>query len=97
MKISTITLLAGFTLGLIATPLFAADSQPNDAEMMAKMMELAQPGEQHKLLAQLAGDWTDEVKMWMAPGQPPLVSTGTCTRKAIVGGHYFAADFKGTM
>lgn len=97
MKKAQIALLAVLLPACTAVPIFAADSPPNDAEMMAKMAELAQPNENHKLLGQLAGDWTNVVKMWMAPGQPPLVSTGTCTRKAIMGGRYFAADFRGNM
>src|SRR6187401_3171827 len=41
-----------------------AGAQPS-AEEMQKMMELGKPGENHKQLAQLAGDWTYTVKMWM--------------------------------
>ncbi len=90
------------TLAILATALFAPqlraeDAQPNEAEMMAKMVELGKPNEHHQQLAQLAGDWTDEIKMWMAPGQPPLVSTGTCTRKPIMDGRFFEGDFKSTM
>ena len=47
-----------------------ASPQMSDAEMMAKMTELAKLNENHKLLAQLAGTWTYTVKMWMAPDAP---------------------------
>ena len=74
----------------------SASAHPTAAEMQ-EMMELTKLNENHQLLAELAGDWTNEVKMWMAPGAPPLVSKGTCSRKAIMGGRYFVADFKGTI
>ncbi len=68
-----------------------------DAEMMKQMMELSKLNENHKLLADLAGSWTNEVKMWMAPGAPPMVSKGTAMRKPIMGGRFFTADYDGSM
>ena len=59
------------------------------------MMAMAQPGENHKLLATMAGDWTYTVKMWMDPKAPPTESHGTSTRKAIMGGRFFIADHSG--
>ncbi len=64
---------------------------------MKQMMELAKLNENHKLLAQLAGTWTSDVTMWMAPGAPAMKSKGTVVREPIMGGRYFAADFTGTM
>jgi uncharacterized protein DUF1579 len=72
-------------------------AQPNEAEMMKQMMELAKPGENHKLLASLAGTWSYNVTMWMNPGAPPSKSTGTAVRKAIMGGRYFTFDVAGKM
>ncbi len=65
--------------------------------MMAQMMELGKPGENHKQLAQLAGEWTYTVKMWMDPTAPPTESKGTSTRKAIMDGRFFIADAKGSI
>ncbi len=70
---------------------------PSHEEMMARMMELGTPGEQHKLLAEMAGDWTYSLKMWMDPSAPPQESKGTSTRKAIMDGRYFIAEHKGTF
>jgi hypothetical protein len=72
-------------------------AQPNEAEMMKQMMELAKPGENHKLLATLAGTWSYDVTMWMNPGAPPTKSTGTAVRKAIMDGRYFSLDVAGKM
>ena len=80
----------------------AGSGQMTEADMkkmMAQMMELAKPGENHKLLAGLAGSWTYTVKMWMNPdpNAKPEVSKGTATRKAALDGHYFLVDVSGKM
>jgi hypothetical protein len=74
-----------------------AAAQPNEAEMMKQMMELAKTGENHKLLAGMAGTWTYTVKMWMNPSAPPASSTGSAVIKAIMDGRYFVGDFTGKM
>ena len=74
-----------------------ATGAPDDKEMMAKMMELAKPGENHKLLGEMAGNWNYKIKFWMAPDAPPNESSGTAVRKAIFGGRYYQLDVKGTM
>lgn len=77
----------------------SAGAQPNESEMMAKMMELAKPSENHKLLANMAGTWNYTVKMWMNPDPqaPPMTSKGIATRKPIMGGRYFQMDVTGHM
>ena len=63
--------------------------------MMQMMMENGKLNENHKLLAEMAGEWTYTVKMWMAPGQPPSESKGTMSRKAVMGGRFFMAEANG--
>ncbi len=75
-----------------------ADAQPpggNDPQMMATMMEMAKPGENHKMLEGLAGKWTYAVKWWMRPDAPPMESTGTCSTKTVMGGRYVISRHKG--
>lgn len=62
---------------------------------MKQMMELAKLNENHKLLAELAGDWDYTVKMWMDPDQPPSESKGKATRKSIMDGRFFTLDVEG--
>ncbi len=64
---------------------------------MAKMMALANPGENHKLLAQLDGKWKFTMKFWMAPGMPPSESDGTSVRKPEMSGRYFLTDATGKV
>ena len=77
----------------------AASGSPNQAEMMAKMMELAKLGENHKLLADMAGKWTYNIKMWMNPDPqaPPKESTGNAVVKPVMEGRYFIGDYTGKM
>lgn len=72
--------------------------QQSEAEMMAKMAELAAPGEHHQQLAALAGSWTYTVKMAMNPGESLAeMGHGTALRKSIMGGRYFTMDVSGKM
>ncbi|MEN3370792.1 MAG: hypothetical protein V7609_2935 [Verrucomicrobiota bacterium] len=74
----------------------AAPSAEEMKKMMEQMMELGKPGENHKLLAEMAGSWTYTMKMMMDPTTgKPSESKGTATRKAIFDGRYFTFDVSG--
>src|ERR1035437_1082075 len=80
------------TSPVVATsPVAAPTGQPSEADMMKQMMEMSKLSENHKLIASMAGSWTYTVKMWMNPdpAAPPSQSTGTATRKPLMGGRYF--------
>jgi len=64
---------------------------------MKQMMELSKLNENHKLLASLAGTWSYNVQMWMAPGAPPSKSAGTSTTRSIMDGRYFVTNVTGHM
>jgi hypothetical protein len=68
-------------------------------KMMAQMVELGKPGDNHKVLADMVGSWNYTVKMWMdpTPGAKPEESKGTAVRKSIMGGRYFVTDVSGQM
>jgi Protein of unknown function (DUF1579) len=82
-----------------AAPAKPADAKPDDAQMMAMMMDLAKPGENHKILEESVGSWTYTTKFWMSPdtNTPPMESSGTAVTKPIMGGRYFQTDHKGKM
>jgi hypothetical protein len=61
------------------------------------MMAAGTPGEQHKLLAKGAGEWTGKVTMWMYPDAEPMKSDCTWTVTPIMDGRYFKAEIKGDM
>jgi hypothetical protein len=81
----------------VATSPAAASGSPSEAEMMKQMMELSKLNENHKLLASLAGTWSYNIQMWMAPGAPPSKSSGTSVTKSIMDGRYFVTDVTGHM
>jgi hypothetical protein len=66
-------------------------------EQMATMMKNITPGEAHKQLGKLAGDWTMTSRMFMVPGQPPVESPGTMHAETILGGRYVQSTWKGSM
>src|SRR6266540_6556560 len=77
----------------------APGGQPNPQEMMKQMMEMSKLNENHKLLADMNGNWNYTIKFWMNPdpNAPPQQSKGTATRKSVLGGRYFEMDVSGKM
>jgi hypothetical protein len=114
MKTPTALITILFAI-LIATPSFAQTSgqspaavtssaaapsgQPNMQEMMKQMMEYAKLNENHKLLADLDGNWTYTIKTWMNPdpNAKPEESKGTAVRKSIMNGRFSTLDVTGKM
>ena len=56
--------------------------------MMEAYQRAATPGAQHASLAKMAGEYTLTIKMFGEPGTEPEVSTGTASRRMILGGRY---------
>src|SRR5438477_8881171 len=100
MKLKTWTLVCSIALSMALSadepkkP--AAMSDQQKAEMEA-MMKAATPGEMHKKLDSTVGDWNAKVSMWMAPGMKPQVSSGTATRKWVLGKRYVEERFSGNF
>ena len=112
LKIAIGTIAAALVAAFLTAPVFAQESspnpavaappaagQPNEAEMMKQMMELAKLNENHKLLTDSVGTWNYTVKMWMNgdPSSKPEESKGTATRKAIMDGRFVVMDVTGKM
>jgi hypothetical protein len=84
------------------SPATSPTGQPSAEDMqkmMTQMMELGKPGENHKLLADLVGNWTYTIKMWMNPdpNAKPEESKGTAVRKSMFEGRFFVMDVTGKM
>jgi hypothetical protein len=62
--------------------------------MMAAYMELAKPGEEHKLLESLVGTWNMDGKMWMQPEAEPMAFKGESVNKMILGGRFLLTESK---
>jgi hypothetical protein len=84
------------------SPVTSPGGQPTAEDMqkmMTQMMELSKPGENHKLLTDLAGAWTYTIKMWMNPdpNAKPEEYKGTAVRKSMMDGRYSVIDVTGKM
>ena len=64
------------------------------ANDMDACMQHAKVREQHRMLAPFAGRWHAEVKMWMGPGEP-MVMTGTMTNTLDLGGLFLRHEYTG--
>ncbi len=101
---SRLNRIAGVCLAgaLWAAPLLAHDPKEkapamDEKAMMEAFAKMAAVGENHTLLAGMAGEWTSVTKMWMAPGQPPQESPGTTVNTMIMGGRYLHSVHKSTV
>ncbi|HNQ22289.1 MAG TPA: DUF1579 family protein [Phycisphaerae bacterium] len=53
------------------------------------------PGEEHKLLNQMAGPWKTKVRYRMSPDTPAVDSEGTATRRWVLGNRFLLEEFDG--
>ena len=73
-------------------------SSPNEAEMSKQRMELSKPGENHKLLAMIAGTWNFTGRHFPVdpgPNKKPIEVKGSLVRKSLWDGRYFISESTG--
>jgi len=101
MKNLITLLLAGFIFSVAGiSGTLAADetTMPGmDAAAMQEMMKLGSPGENHKILEPMVGEWTHVVRWWMQPDMEPQESTGTNVNTWIMGGRFLQQETHGIM
>jgi hypothetical protein len=91
-----------FAVCCAAMILAAMTVSPQDPAEMEKMFadaiaKYGAPAAEHEMLAQRAGHWTAEAKMWMAPGAPPEVHSGVADMQMVMGGRFLMQSFKMTF
>jgi hypothetical protein len=73
-----------------------AQQRSDTSGNMPASTRLALPGEQHRWLNPLVGNWLVEMLVWPAPGAAPIVSKEmTATRSWILGGRYLREELSG--
>ena len=85
---------------LLAAPVLAQDPPKMSPEELAAMQAYQQagtPGPQHAGLALTAGEYTVTIKSWNAPGAPPTESTGSASRKVLLGGRVVSEEMSSSM
>ena len=90
----------GFAADAKTQPAKAPDAARSPSPDEMKWMDWMQknvPGDAHKLLASCVGEWNLEVKSWMDPKAPPMVSKATSSVKLILDGRYLQETSTGTM
>jgi hypothetical protein len=94
-------LAATVLVAVTATLAFADDPKPKSAAQqqaeMDAMMKAATPGDAHKKLSPMAGSWTADVKMWMAPGAPPAAGSGAAENSWALDGRWLEQRFTGNF
>jgi hypothetical protein len=67
-------------------------AQPDEAAMMAKMMEYATPGKPHAMFAAAAGEWEQSYRMRWNPKEDWQETKGTGVAKTLLGGRYLMEE-----
>ena len=88
---------AAFTLADEPKAKKASAAPMDEKAAMEAMTKASTPGESHKKLEALAGKWDVKVSSWMAPGKPPMESTGKSEAKMTLGGRFLEEHFEGTF
>jgi Protein of unknown function (DUF1579) len=68
-----------------------------DPKAMEAMTKAAMPGDMHKMLGELVGEWDFVNNFRMAPEGPEMSSNGTATHTSLYEGRYIQVDMKGDM
>ena len=88
---------------LVLAPAALAQDKPaggmskEQLAMMEAMQKAGTPGENHKLLASMTGDWAFVNRMWMDPAGPPTESNGTASYMMLMDGRFLVGHYQGTM
>ena len=80
-------------IGLISIPVFAQEMDQN--AMMEAWQKSMTPGPEHKMLADMVGQWDADISMWMDPSQPPETTKGTAEYESIFDGRYIVGKYSG--
>lgn len=85
----SLALAVVFAGGLVAQDI------PSPEQMMEIMTKYATPGDHHKHLEWMVGTWTTKSTFWMAPGVPPMESTGKARHNSMLGGRFIHVTYQG--
>lgn len=86
--------VAAASLCLIAGGLIASqpEGMPDMSQMMDMIKQASAPGENHKVLETMAGEWTMTAKFLMDPSAPPEVSIGKSKNRMVLGGRHLMSE-----
>jgi|ERR1041384_838184 hypothetical protein len=79
---------------LSSTVVSQQKTESEKAKLAAASLALSQPGPEHKQLEAMVGMWDDEIKVWFAPGKPPMKFKGTRQNRMVLGGRFLLSESK---
>lgn len=82
---------------LIAATATATAAQEMTPEQMKAYEEISKPGEEHARLEPMVGSWEQTVRMYMAPGTEPMVSSSTSEAEWTLDGRWIEETYTGSM
>lgn len=92
-------LLAGSAALVVAGGAWALTQQPQEQPTPEQMMEyfakISAPGEEHRALAPIVGEFRASGTFWMDPSAPPITSEGRSVNTWTLGGRYVRMDYTG--
>ena len=97
LLVAALTLAGSFAFAAEKKAASAPKAELKPEEVMKKIEAAGKPGAEHKALEPLIGEWTTEVKSWMTPDAPPMVSKGTAKMSWVLGDRFVREDFDGEM
>jgi len=91
--------VAMLVVSVLAGVFPATAQQPPSADQIARFRAAAEPGPEHEMLGQLAGEWDLVLRAWPEPGADPFEGTGRATNRMLLEGRFLesaaSADFMG--
>jgi len=63
-------------------------------DMMAAMAKMGEPGEHHKELGKMVGNWNAKTSFVIDPDSPPMEGEGEMSIKWVLGGRFLQSNFK---
>lgn len=100
-------LVAGVFLSTVSFPLWsgalsgqedrqAAEGEPDVEAVMQAYTRAAQPGQNHKLLEPIVGEW-DAIAQFSMPGGEEITSKGKAVSEMVLGGRFVRQTYSGEM
>lgn len=97
--------LAAVAALLLADPVVAQESAEKQertqdyeqAAMMEAWAEAGTPGEAHTRLAEMAGEWDLEIRMWMDPSGESTIQTGRAVSRMTMDGRFLVEEVESSF
>lgn len=95
MRSRYLVVTAAIVAAFFAGRAVSEEKAQSPEETMAAWMKLNTPGPQHDVLKKMAGKFTAETSMMMAPGAPPQTGKGEETNDMVLDGRFLNTEYTG--